>query len=112
MKGQADYEVVILDSARRDLGLIIDYLTAHDSDDAAERLIAAFAEKVASLKKFPLRGGRPAELERVGATDVRQLLIRPYRLIYRVVEKRVFIMFLADGRRDMQALLERRLLGR
>ena len=112
MSGNAGYEVVILESARRDLRLIVDYLTAHDSGDAAERLIAAFADKVTSLKRFPLRGGRPAELERVGAADVRQLLIKPYRLIYRVIERRVFIMLIADGRRDMQALLERRLLGR
>lgn len=111
MNGRADYEVAILDSARRDLGLIVDYLAAHDSPEAAERLITAFADKVASLKRFPLRGGRPAELERVGVADVRQLTIKPYRLIYRVVERRVFIMLIADGRRDMQALLERRLLG-
>lgn len=112
MNGRVEYEVVVLDSARRDLGLIVDYLAAHDSGRAAERLIAAFADKIASLKRFPLRGGRPPELERVGVADVRQLTIRPYRLIYRVVERRVFIMLIADARRDMQALLERRLLGR
>jgi toxin ParE1/3/4 len=37
--------------------------------------------------------------------------MRPYRLIYRLVNDTVFNMVKADGRRDMQALLERRLLG-
>ena len=112
MNKRDEYQVVILDSARQDLGLILDYLAAHDSATAAVRLITAFADKVASLKRFPLRGSRPTELERVGVRDVHQLTIKPYRLIYRVVERRVFIMFIVDGRRDMQAFLERRLLGR
>jgi hypothetical protein len=36
---------------------------------------------------------------------------KPYRLIYRVVGQQVVIYLIADGRRDMQPLLARRLLG-
>lgn len=32
-------------------------------------------------------------------------------MIYRVIGRQVFIYLIADGRRDMQALLQRRLLG-
>jgi len=53
----------------------------------------------------------PRELEALGILDYRQLALPPYRLIYRVAAKKVFIFVIADGRRDMQALLERRLLG-
>jgi len=37
--------------------------------------------------------------------------IKPYRVIYRIMENQVFVYLIADARRDMQTLLERRLLG-
>jgi len=36
---------------------------------------------------------------------------KPYRLIYRVTSKQIVIYIIADGRRDMQASLSRRMLG-
>jgi toxin ParE1/3/4 len=38
------------------------------------------------------------------------LVVHVYRLIYRVLERRVIVMVVADGRQDMQRLLQRRLL--
>jgi toxin ParE1/3/4 len=52
----------------------------------------------------------PQELQALGISDFRQLLLAPYRLIYRVAGDTVYVFVIADGRRDMQALLERRLL--
>ena len=60
---------------------------------------------------FLQRGTTPLELEVLGITEFRQLPLIPYRIIYRVVDNAVFIMIIADSRRDMQALLEQRLLG-
>jgi toxin ParE1/3/4 len=37
-------------------------------------------------------------------------VFKPYRVIYRIVEKRVLVYVIADGRRNMQTLLARRLL--
>ena len=39
------------------------------------------------------------------------MFFQPYRVIYRVVGERVYVYLIADGRRDMQGLLQRRLLG-
>ena len=36
---------------------------------------------------------------------------KPYRIVYQVLGETVYVMLIADGRRDMQALLQRRLLG-
>jgi toxin ParE1/3/4 len=38
------------------------------------------------------------------------VFFKPYRLIYRVVDARVIVYLIVDGRRDMQSLLARRLL--
>jgi toxin ParE1/3/4 len=46
----------------------------------------------------------------LGIRDYRETFFKPYRIIYRVEGKRVYVYLIADGRRDMQSLLERRLL--
>jgi hypothetical protein len=40
----------------------------------------------------------------------RETVPLPYRSIYRVLDKNVYVLLIADGRRDMQSLLQRRLL--
>lgn len=106
------FEVELTQGAEEDLESIYRYLTENRSSDDAERLLDAFLDKTHTLEQYPLRGAVPKELESIGIREYRQVLMRPYRLIYRVVADKVFIMVIADGRRDMQALLERRLLGR
>ena len=38
------------------------------------------------------------------------MFFKPYRIIYRVLEDGVYILMITDGRRNMRALLQRRLL--
>jgi len=68
-------------------------------------------EAVESLSTFPERGVYPKELVAIGVRDYRQTTFKPYRVIYRVMGQKVYIYMIADGRRDMQSLLARRLLG-
>jgi len=51
------------------------------------------------------------ELIAPGIRDSRQTAFKPYRVIYRVIGQKVYVYLIADGRRDMQSLLARRLLG-
>ncbi|WIW90946.1 type II toxin-antitoxin system RelE/ParE family toxin (plasmid) [Sphingobium sp. V4] len=112
MTGTGRYEVELTHGAEADLEAIFDYLSDHRSSDDAAALLEKFLEKIEALEQFPLRGSVPKELEALGIREFRQLLLHPYRLIYRVTGNRVIVLLIADGRRDMQALLERRLLGR
>jgi len=64
-----------------------------------------------SLASEPARGSQPKELRSLGDQEYRQIFFKPYRVIYRVVAQRVVIYLVSDGRRDMQSLLARRLLG-
>lgn len=66
---------------------------------------------VESLSKFPERGSFPKELSVLGIKEYRQTFFKPYRLIHRVTSSQVIIYLIADGRRDMQSVLARRLLG-
>jgi hypothetical protein len=64
-----------------------------------------------TLATFPGRGACPKELLAMGVREYQQTLFKPYRVIYRIIGKRVYAYLIVDGRRDMQALLQRRLLG-
>lgn len=105
------HEVHLTAGAERDLEEIHEYLGRYESrrvaDDVLDRLLAV-AE---TLSAFPERGACPDELLALGIREYRQVLFEPYRVVYRVVGTRVFIYLIVDGRRDMQALLARRLLG-
>ena len=66
----------------------------------------------AKLATFPARGVPlpPPELAALGIREYRQVFFKPCRLIYRIFGHRVVVMVIADGRRDMTALLAERLL--
>ena len=68
-------------------------------------------EVVEDLAQFPERGSYPKELVTLGIKDYRQTAFKPYRVIYRVLGSQVVVYLIVDGRRDMQSVLARRLLG-
>lgn len=105
------HEVLLTAGAERDLEDIYDYIAETDSPDKADHVLDRLLEAAESLAAFPERGSHPKELLALGIREYRQTFFKPYRVIYRVIGNQVFIYLIADGRRDMQALLSRRLLG-
>jgi len=106
------FEVRLTQGAEDDLESLYLYLAGHRGPDEAQALLDSLPAQAETLERFPERGGVPRELERLGIRTFRQLVHPPYRIVYRVIGQEVFVLLIADGRRDMQALLERRLLGR
>ena len=94
----------------RDLEDICGYLVRHGPPERAEVLLDRVEEVLGGLSEFPLRGRYPKELADLGILEYREVRIDPYRVIYRVTGERVDALLIADGRRDMQTLLQRRLL--
>jgi toxin ParE1/3/4 len=105
------YDVLLTAGAERDLEEIHDYIAEFDSPGKADYVLDRLLAVADGLAAFPGRGSHPRELQALGIREYRQTFFKPYRVIYRVVGKRVFIYLIADGRRDMQSLLSRRLLG-
>lgn len=103
------YDVRITLGAERDLEGIHDFLLAR-SRTAANALLNDLLLQIEALETFPSRGSVPEELRHLGIEDYRQVVVGHYRVIYRVIGSTVFILLVADGRRDMQRLLEERLL--
>ena len=105
------YEVLVTQGAERDLEEIYDHIAEFDAPEKADYVLGRLLEVAERLATFPDRGPHPKELQALGIREYRQTFFKPYRLIYRVIGKRVLIYLIADGRRDMQSLLARRLLG-
>jgi len=105
------YEVVLTKDAERDLEDIFRYIAEHDSPVNADRVLDRLLQVTEALRTLPDRAYCPNELRSVGISEYRQVSFKPYRLIYRVHAQLVVIYVIADGRRDMQSLLTRRLLG-
>ena len=105
------FRVLLTDAAARDLEDIYDYLAGHDSPASANHVLDQIERVIQSLSEFPYRGNYPRELLLLGIREYRETFFKPYRVIYRVIDEAVYIYLIADGRRDMQSLLARRLLG-
>ena len=105
------YEVVLTKDAERDPEDIYRYIAEQDSPANADHVLDRPLETTDALRRHPGRGSCPNELQSVGMAEYRQVFFKPYRVIYRVHARRVVIYVIADGRRDMQALLARRLLS-
>jgi len=107
----ARYPVLLTEGAEQDLESIYDYIAEFDSPANADYVLDRLMKAAEGLATFPERGSYPKELLALGIKEYRQTFFKPYRMIYRVIDKRVYVYVIADGRRDMQSLLARRLLG-
>lgn len=103
------YKVDLTQSALIDLNDILDWISGHDSLERALAVLDKIEIRLDSLSRHPERGALPPELRAIGIDKYREVFFKPYRIIYQVVEERLIVNLIADGRRDMFALLHRRL---
>ena len=104
------FSVLLTDDAVRDLEELCVYIDQHDVPGKADYVLEQIEKVFSSLSENPRRGVYPKELVSIGIKEYREIFFKPYRIIYRIVEKKVFVLLIVDGRRNMQELLQRRLL--
>jgi toxin ParE1/3/4 len=104
------HTVLLTDDARADLQELYDYIAEHDAPGKADAVLDKLEVVVASLSNFPKRGAVTKELRDIGIRDYREVYFKPYRVIYRVMDGKMFVYLIVDGCRDMQTLLTQRLV--
>ena len=104
-----NYTVELTRSAEADLNDIVGWIAQNDSTEHALQVLDPIQPKLESLREQRERGSIPSELRSLGVTRYRQVFFKPYRIIYHVRDQRVIVNLIADGRRDMAVLLQRRL---
>ncbi|MDE2402225.1 MAG: type II toxin-antitoxin system RelE/ParE family toxin [Burkholderiales bacterium] len=105
------FEVLLTEGTEQDLESIHDYIAEFDCVANANHVLDELMDVVERLSKLPERGSYPKELVSLGIKEYRQTFFKPYRVIYRVTGSQVIVYLIADGRRDLQSVLTRRLLG-
>lgn len=97
------------EQAVRDLEEIVAYVAA-DSPGNARKLLKRLESRAEALDVAPLRGRVVPELARFGIRGWRELLVKPYRIVFRVGENEVWVLAVFDGRRDLEDVLLERLV--
>lgn len=104
------YRVQWTASAKQDLFEIIQYI-AEDDADTALRLLDKIEQKANNLYQYPERGRAVSEFHTIGISIYREIIIRPWRLLYRIADKKVYVMALLDSRRELDKVLLERLIN-
>jgi toxin ParE1/3/4 len=105
------YAVRFTKGARADLCELHAYIAKNDSPENADYVAREIVRAALDLRDFPNRGAHPPELLAMGNRSYRQIFFKPYRILYRIRGKTVYIAVIADDHRNMQELLMRRLAG-
>jgi toxin ParE1/3/4 len=112
MTGTRRFEVLLTAGAERDLQDIHEAVLERSGEHRANSLLEDLVNQTDALAAHPERGAHPKELLALGIKEYRQVTVHTYRAIFRVMDARVIIVLIADGRRDMRSILAKRLLER
>jgi len=104
------YRVHMVRDAEEDVLDIWRYVALSGALGNAEKLLDEFDHAITSLENMPERGHIPPELKRVNVHGYREIHVKVYRVIYQIIGPDVFVHCILDGRRDIQDLLQERLL--
>jgi toxin ParE1/3/4 len=95
------------DAARADLEAIAEYI-ANDRLQTALSVLDRIERAAARLTRMPERGRTVPELAMIGVCGYRELVVPPWRILYRLSESTVHVLAVVDSRRDVADLLMER----
>jgi toxin ParE1/3/4 len=95
--------------AENDLKEIITYISIRNPYNA-QKILKKIKSKASNLYSFPERGRIVSELQKQGISQYRELIISPWRLIYRIAEKEIYVLSLLDSRQNVEDILLKRLI--
>ena len=96
-------------AALRDYERIIDFVAERDGVAHSARLHRKLHPAIGKLVRNPRRCRVVPELRDVGITVYRELIVRPYRIPFRIRDRDVVVLAVLDGRRDLEEILLARL---
>lgn len=97
-------------SAVSDLDYLVEHLKASGSHVNAAHVVDRLDDLGASLSMSAERGRIVPEFAAHGIVAYREVIDRPWRLIYRVEPREVIILTIVDSRRRLDELLLQRLV--
>ena len=105
-----NYKVIWANVAESDLKDIIEYISI-DSPQNALRILKNIKQKTSELYTLPERNRIVPGLQDQGILQYREMIIPPWKLIYRIAERKVYVLSLIDSRRNVEDILLKRLIA-
>jgi toxin ParE1/3/4 len=103
------YEVIWSETSEKDLMDIVEYI-ATDSPSNAFEIFKKIKQKTSRLYTFPDRGRIVPELQAQGIILYRELIVPPWRILYRISGKTVYVLSVLDSRQNVEDILLRGLI--
>jgi plasmid stabilization system protein ParE len=104
------YPVFWTHIAEADLRAIIAFISLTNPHNAL-KILKKIKDNATSLNSLPERGRIVPELQDQGILQYRELIVAPWRMIYRIAEGGVYILSLLDSRQNVEDILLKRLSG-
>ena len=95
--------------ARLDFLEISEFI-AEENPATARKVVKRLRDKISKLHMQPERGRVVPELAKQGITKFRELIIPPWRVLYKTGDKIVFVVLVADGRRNLEDIFFKRIM--
>jgi len=103
------YDVIWSETSEKDLTGIVESIAANSPSNAFE-IFKEIKQKASRLYTFPERGRTVPELKDQGIVLYRELIVPPWRMIYRISGKTVYVLSVLDSRRNVEDILLERLI--
>jgi toxin ParE1/3/4 len=103
------YDVKWAAVAQKDLKQIIEYI-ARESPGNALQILDEIKQKASDLYTLPDRGRVVPELKDQGIDIYREIIVPPWRIVYRIVDSTVFVVSVIDSRRNVEDILLQRFI--
>lgn len=107
----SSYDIFWTTSAEHDLKEVIDFI-ARENPENALKILTEIRKKTSELKSYPERGRIVPELQSQGIFLYRELLVPPWRIIYRIKDTQINVLSVLDSWRNVEDILLERLIKR
>ena len=103
-------KVIWSEDASLDLVDIVSYIKIHSGKGIAKEIYTRIKSKVDYIVDFPKAGIVVPELVNIGITDIYQIIVSPWKVYYKVIEDKILVLSVIDGRRNLEEILYKKII--
>lgn len=103
-------QVIWTNVAENDLKEIIEYISINNPLNAL-KILQKTKNKTSNRYTLPERGRVVPELKEQGISQYRELVVPPWRLIYRITEREIYVLSVLNSRQNVEDILLKRLIS-
>ncbi len=104
------FKVIWSEDASLDLVDIVSHIKIHSGKGIAKEIYTRIKSKVDNIVDFPKAGMVVPELVNIGVTDIYQIIVSPWKVYYKVIEDKILVLSVIDGRRNLEEILYKKII--